>query len=230
MNWRLIDRWLPRARVERLLKTDLFDEAVAEGLHPLLRTRARCVVGIDVSPPTVAAAQCAYGDLEGHVADVRALPFPDGYFDAIVSNSTLDHFDALDSVGRALRELRRVLAPCGTLVITLDNRQNPIVAARTARPLRDLLVRSGAVPYQLGATCGPRTLSRLLREGGFDVDALRAVMHAPPRLLSSVAARLWGPRLATADYLRPALAAEHAGALPSRFLTAHFVAARAIAR
>ncbi|HUM16456.1 MAG TPA: class I SAM-dependent methyltransferase [Candidatus Nitrosotalea sp.] len=48
-------------------------------------------------------------------ADVQALPFRDGAFDAIKATELLEH---VPDVGRALGECRRVLRPGGHLVIT----------------------------------------------------------------------------------------------------------------
>jgi SAM-dependent methyltransferase len=49
-------------------------------------------------------------------ADVQALPFRDGAFDAIKATEVLEH---VPDVGRALAECRRVLRPGGHLVITV---------------------------------------------------------------------------------------------------------------
>ena len=113
VNGLLLDRWLPADGAPRILKTDLYDELVAPGLYPKLRPRASRIVGIDISPAAVDAVSARYPQLESVVADVRDLPFEDYCFDAVVSNSTLDHFSSRDEVGRALAELRRVLPPAG---------------------------------------------------------------------------------------------------------------------
>jgi ubiquinone/menaquinone biosynthesis C-methylase UbiE len=42
----------------------------------------------------VQAATDRYPRLDGRVASVFALPFDDTSFDAVVSNSTLDHFES----------------------------------------------------------------------------------------------------------------------------------------
>ena len=90
VNERLIDRWLPHA-VGSVLKTDLFDELVSPGLYPALAARAGAVAGIDISPETVAGARRRHPELEATVASVTDLPFETARFDAVVSNSTLDH-------------------------------------------------------------------------------------------------------------------------------------------
>lgn len=49
-------------------------------------------------------------------ADIAALPFPDGWFDVVASLDVIAHFSRGDE-HRALRELVRVLAPGGLLVL-----------------------------------------------------------------------------------------------------------------
>jgi SAM-dependent methyltransferase len=210
-NRRLLERWLP-VRAGRVLKTDVFDEAVAEGLAPFLERRADTLVAIDASPAAVAAAQRRHPELDARVADVRVLPFEGGSFDAVVSTSTLDHFAARPDIDTALRELHRVLAPGGLAVVTLDNPWNPLVALRNALPARPLAL----VPYYVGPTLGPRALRAALAEAGFAVEELAAVLHVP-----RLAARALRPPL------RLLLAAERLERWPTRFLTGQFVAARA---
>ena len=117
-------------------------------------------------------------EINAECCDVRELPYEDGTFDAVVSTSTLDHFETIAEIGEALRELRRVLAPGGTLVVSLDNLSNPLVAVRNALPFR-WLHRIGLVPHYVGATCRPGELQRLLASTGFDVQATTAIMHVP---------------------------------------------------
>jgi SAM-dependent methyltransferase len=223
-NHALLEAWLPRERARRILKTDLFDEAVGAGLVPALCERADEVVGIDVSPAVLAAAGARYNGLEAHCADTRDLPFADASFDVVVSNSTLDHFATRAEIAAALAELRRVLEPGGVLLISLDNGANPLVFLRNAlpsAPLRALRL----VPYPVGVTYGPRGLRRLLLGAGFDIEATRGFMHCP-RLLVRAAAAVARPR-AAGRLLQLALALERLGGSPTRHLTAQFVAALA---
>ncbi len=206
-----------------MLKTDLFDEAVAAGLYPVLSERSASVVGVDVSPAIVAAAQARYPELDARAGDVRRLDLPDASFDAVVSTSTLDHFRSLQEAAASLKELRRILVPGGVLVVTLDNAANPLVALRNALP-GALLRRLGLVAYPTGATCGPGRLVRLLADAGFEVEDRRAIMHCP-RLLLRLAVAAWGaaaPRIVDA-----AVRLEGLQSIRTRYLTAQFVAARA---
>jgi SAM-dependent methyltransferase len=225
VNGMLLERWLPATRLERVLKTDLFDELASAGLYPILRPRAGRIVGIDVSPRVVRAARARYPELEALVADVRRLPFEDRSFDAVISDSTLDHFRGREEVAAALGELWRVLRPDGRLLLTLDNRLNPLIALRNVLPPR--LARAlRRVPYDVGWTCGPRLLRRLLAEAGFEVRELTAILHVP-RVLVAEAGRVTRSSSGASGVPHWLLAAEQLGKLPTRYLTGHYVAALA---
>jgi SAM-dependent methyltransferase len=230
VNGLLCARWLG-GRIDRLLKTDAFDEAVADGLVPLLASRARVVIGIDIATATLTSARRRSPSLRASAADVRRLPFPDGAFDAAVSLSTLDHFPSHAGLRTGLRELARVLRPAGRLVLTLDNPANPVVGLRNALPFEPLR-RLGLVPYYVGATCRPVPLRAVLDEVGFDVLETTAVLHCP-RVLCVAAARVLA-RVATdrmqARFLAALAAFERLGAWPTRYVTGHFTAVLASRR
>lgn len=72
--------------------------------------------GIDPSPEMLAVARARLGGgVDLRQAWARQLPFADAGFDAVVSCSV---FHYVRDPGRALAEMRRVLAPGGRLVIT----------------------------------------------------------------------------------------------------------------
>jgi SAM-dependent methyltransferase len=218
VNTALLRTWLPVPVAGRVLKTDLFDEAMGEGLAGELGLRCGSVVGIDVSAPVVAAARERYPVLELVQADVRDLPFADGSFAAVLSNSTLDHFETVEEIDRALRELRRVLVPGGRLLVTLDNAANPLVALRNALPFA-MLRRLDLVAYRTGRTTGPPGLRRLVASAGFEVEGTTALMHVP-----RVVVRGLRP-LGEERMLRGLLPCERLGRLPTRYVTGQFVAA-----
>lgn len=228
VNADLLVRWLPRQPGMRILKTDVFDEAVGRGLYPLLRAHADHVVGVDVSPAAVNRALRRYRDLDTEVADVRRLPFADDSFDVVISLSSLDHFDSFAELRAGLAEIRRVLTIRGELVVTIDNAGNPLVALRNRLPL-DLLLGLGVVPYFVGATCGPGRLRRVLKESGFEVQEVKTIMHCP-RLPALLGARLLDRRAARRlqrRYLRWLARFERLENWPTWCLTGYFVAARA---
>jgi len=231
VNKALLLRWWPIDGVERLLKTDLFDEAVNDGLHPLLAARANHVFGMDISFPVAYQAQLRYPNFQTIGGDVRFLPFIGDSFDLIVSNSTLDHFASIEEIILSLNELRRVLRPGKQMVLTFDNLANPIVLLRNILPFK-FLHRLGIVPYYVGTTLGPSLLEHLLETSGFKILEVDAIMHCP-RVLAVVAAR-WmqkhtGPKV-QGHFLRFLQAFECLSYLPTRFLTGYFVAVRVMKR
>jgi SAM-dependent methyltransferase len=233
VNSALVDRWLPRG-TGTTLKTDLWDEAMGEGLYPAIAARSEHVVGVDVSRSIVAAAAERYPTLDARVAHVHALPFDDGTIDAIVSNSTLDHFDDAAEIDRSIVELARVLRAGGTLLLTLDNPGNPLVALAKALPRQalnrtwlrwaDASSRLGLHPYHVGATYGRSRLRAVVEDAGFAVEETTAIVHAPRAIAVLVGQRLQsGGR----GFLRTLAALERLEQAPTRFVTGHFVAIRA---
>jgi SAM-dependent methyltransferase len=238
VNRALLERWLP-GPLERVLKTDLFDEAVGDGLAPALAARADRVVGIDLNVAIVEAALRRHPATEGVVADVRALPFDDGSFDAVVSNSTLDHFDDESQISRAIGELGRVLRPGGRLVLTLDNPANPVLALAKALPRQRLnrvwrvagrgTARVGLVPYYVGATLDRAAMRERARAAGLGPRAETTLVHAP-RVLAVMATSLLEGHAPGAQerFLRLLAAFERLATTPAARFTAHLNALLAV--
>jgi SAM-dependent methyltransferase len=225
VNLQALARWLPESCGRRLLKTDVFDEAFGRGLHPFLASRSTSVVGMDLSAEVARAARARNPQLRLLRADVRHLPFAGGAFDAIVSNSTLDHFRTMGELEASLRELHRVLLPGGRLILTMDNPVNPLVALRNALPFA-WLHRLRLVPYYVGITFGPRRLRALLETVGFEVAETGALMHCP-RVLAVPACRLLRKRAGEKTQRRwqnLLMRFERLSQTPLRFLTGNFIA------
>jgi len=82
--------------------------------HSYDRLAPRETVGVDID-----AGALEGQDRETHVADMRALPFADAAFEAVLSVQSLEHVPDGDTV---VREVRRVLAPGGTAIFVTPNR------------------------------------------------------------------------------------------------------------
>lgn len=119
--------WVSRRRialVSRLLAEDgarggrLLEVGYGSGVFaPTLVAHAAALAGIDVhdKPAEVTQALRRNGiEADLRTGSVTALPWPDGTFDTVVAISVLEFVDDLDT---ACRELRRVLAPGGRVVV-----------------------------------------------------------------------------------------------------------------
>jgi SAM-dependent methyltransferase len=228
LHIKLFREWMP-AGAGLAMKTDLFEEAFGEdALMPSLAPLADSWIGIDVAAHTVNEARARAGLPSAHflVCDVRHLPLRSAALDAIVSNSTLDHFDMWSEFESAIAELTRVLRPGGRLVITVDNPHNLFYI-----PLR-WISRLRQSPFQLGCTPSLARLRDILEQAGLRVVATSSLIHNPrgfSTMLFLMLRRVAGRRAdgAVQWFLDIFTGFER---LPTREFTACFIAACAVRR
>jgi SAM-dependent methyltransferase len=207
----LLRRWVG-APEGRWLKTDLFEERQEDrALLPHLGPATW--FGTDLSP-----AVARHGGARSAAADVRRLPFPDATFDGILSTSTLDHFDDVSEIDRSLVELRRVLRPGASLLLTLDNPRNPLIRLRNALP-PGVARRTGLVPFSVGATLDATEGQGRLRAAGFEVVAVEHLLHAPHVVGTRLAAWGWYERRVLPRFAR--LARTRAAPWTGHFVAFH---------
>ncbi len=226
LHLKLFREWMP-AGAGRALKTDLFEEAfggdaLLEDLAPLSETW----IAMDVAARTVceARARVGLGTARYLVCDVRRMPLRSESLDAVVSNSTLDHFATRREFEAAIAELARVLKPGGRLLITVDNPYNvlyfPLLWLSKMRPF----------PFALGYTPTPAGLRRTLERAGLRVTATSSLIHNPRVLSTALFLALRRIRGARAEGIIQWLLEAFAKLerWPTRQLTACFVGACAV--
>jgi ubiquinone/menaquinone biosynthesis C-methylase UbiE len=133
------------------------------------------VVGVDGAPEMVRAAEestaisALQGSLRFQVANVEALPFPDGSFDGVLCSSVLEY---AENPGFYLNEIARVTKATGTLLISVPNAQSIVrLGLRTVFRLTQLLGRPR--PQYMAHSLHQYSrakFARLLRSHGFAVD------------------------------------------------------------
>lgn len=101
------------ARVDRLLDAGCHDGA---GTATFAR-RARTAVGVDLDLSSLTAGLARHPDLKLAAADAAALPFATGAFDCVIFSEVLEHLSP-EAEHIAVTEIRRVLQPSGTLILT----------------------------------------------------------------------------------------------------------------
>ena len=104
----------------------------------ILAKNASHVIGVDISHEAIAHATVKYSV---NIVEFRCMPaeklsFPDESFDAVVCLELIEHARDYTSV---MKELRRVLRPGGTLILSTPNRR--IVSPGSQKPLNEYHVR-----------------------------------------------------------------------------------------
>ncbi|MDX2169888.1 MAG: class I SAM-dependent methyltransferase [Deltaproteobacteria bacterium] len=172
----LVARALAPQPGERLLKLDLWNEAVNTRLLQWLDDGGVRVTGIDLSAVTTTRARDNF-TREGRVptfaqADIRALPFPDDSVDAVYTMGTIEH---IAEYRQALGEVRRVLRPGGRALIGVPHRWDIF-----GRPLLAwVLQRLGRYPYSPERSFGARELRAVVEDAGLRVTARTGLLFVP---------------------------------------------------
>ena len=101
----------------------VLDIACGEGYGTaMLAETASHVIGIDIDPPAIDHAQAAYGHLgnvDFFVGACDRMLLGDGAVDAVVSFETIEHHSRQAEM---IREIKRVLAPEGVLILSSPNK------------------------------------------------------------------------------------------------------------
>jgi SAM-dependent methyltransferase len=161
--WTLLRLQAVRDLVEPAAGERVLDLGCAAGaVAHFLSTFGCDSTGVDSEPLAIEAARGLFPHLRFDVADVRALPFPDGSFDKAVAADLAEHLDD-ETLAAMLAEARRVLVPGGTLSLYTPNRAH--VIERLKR--RSLIL--GENPTHIGLRVA-RELEASLREAGFAVE------------------------------------------------------------
>ena len=113
---------------------DVLDVASGEGYGSAqLAQVARSVIGVEYSADTVQSAVANFPrpNLRFTQGDARALPLGDACVDVVVSFETLEHFGEHDAF---LAEVRRVLRPGGTFIVSTPDRETYSPAGQPSNP------------------------------------------------------------------------------------------------
>lgn len=120
------------------------------------------------------------GPCDTVLGDETRLPFTDSVFDRVILVHALEE---ADNPAALLREVWRVMAPEGRLLVIAANRAG-------------LWARADGTPFGHGRPFSRGQLGRLLSEALFEPTASAVALHVPPAP--------WGPLLSLADGLERA--------------------------
>ena len=171
----LIRQWDITTGYKRVLKTDMFEEAIGgDGILSFLSNRYGRIFCLDISLKVLDGARKKNSvcSAEYVLGDVRNPAFKDNTFDLIISNSTIDHFPQIDA---ALQELRRILKPKGVLILTLHNRLqfafSSMIFIKRLLKIKD---------YSYGYSYSYRNICSRLLKAGFQVSESDYIYFFPP--------------------------------------------------
>jgi SAM-dependent methyltransferase len=122
-------------------------------LHPFIAGMFAELIGVDVSAQSIAIARAANPQQRFEVYDGRHLPFADASFDFSFAVCVLHHVPR-GQWPSFIREMARVVAPCGQVAVIEHNPRNPL----TLRTVRRCPFDADAVLLTAG------TMVALLRE------------------------------------------------------------------
>ncbi len=171
---KLIERARPIGPADRILDLGCGTGIVARTLRDRLGGAAR-ITGVDASAEMIGAARSVAPDLDWRVGNAMELPFADASFELVISQQMLQF---VTDRAAAVREIRRVLAPGGRVVLATWRN-------RTESPLFERL--GTIVNRHLGPRKDPRyalgdadELKRLFSDTGFtgiEVETVSRVDH-----------------------------------------------------
>lgn len=172
---RTTKRWLkPGANVR------VIDGGCGYGQHVAGLARAGyAAFGVDTAPRVVAQLNHHFPDLRVQQADVRSLPFADGFFDGYWSIGVIEHW--FTGYEQCAREMARVLKPGGFLFLTFPqlSRLRRHKARRSVYPLFDPTTFNGQSFYQF--MLDPQAVTEHFQRLGFrlvhrgNVDGLKGL-------------------------------------------------------
>lgn len=155
-------------------------------------------VGVDLDSSQLELARAAAAtrwldNTRFETGSIYALPFADASFDVVLAHTVLIH---LSEPLRALKEMRRVLAPGGVAAVS-DDDHNAIVVAPADSPMRhivglapNVIAASGGSPYYSPNLRGLMLEAGFARTEGFAVAAEHYGTLAETRRYSGIVARL----------------------------------------
>lgn len=166
-------RWLQeeaKRASQRATKPRLLDVGCGiKPYEPFFRHAVAEYIGVDVANPAA--------ELEGTVEDI---PVPDESFDLVLCTQTLEH---VDDPGRAVRELRRVVAPRGRVLASTHGVQvyhpNPDDLWRWTHAGLERLFRENGTWSTVTVTPASGTTACIGMLVGIYINLLAKRVHAP---------------------------------------------------
>jgi SAM-dependent methyltransferase len=172
----LFQRHFGDLRGKRVLKLDLWNEAINTRILHWVREQGAEAFGIDISAVVASRARKnarhAAGELHLAQCDIRELPFLSGTFDFVYTMGTIEH---IDEYQQAVGEVHRVLKPGGKAIVGVPHKWNVFL-----RPLLvALLDRFGKYAYSPELSFSSRELRDVVNRSGLKACQRTGILSIP---------------------------------------------------
>ncbi len=172
----LLQRCFGQLRGKRVLKLDLWNEAINTRILHWMRDQGAEAYGIDISRVVASRARdnAVYASGPLHIAqcDIRDLPFLSESFDFVYTMGTIEH---IDEYQQAVGEICRVLRPGGKAIVGVPHKWNVFL-----RPmLVSLLDRFGKYAYSPELSFSARELREVVARSGLRVSRRTGILSVP---------------------------------------------------
>jgi len=168
----LIERAVGSLAGKRVLKLDLWNEAINTRLLQWMQSCGAETFGLDLSRTVTDRARRNLDRAQVVQADIRELPFATGCFDFVYTMGTIEH---IAEYAVAVREVRRVLKPGGRAIIGVPHKWNLFL-----RPLLvGLLDLVDRYPYSPEKSFSAGDLRRVVEGEGLRVLDRTGILTIP---------------------------------------------------
>jgi SAM-dependent methyltransferase len=172
----LLQRSFGSLKGKRVLKLDLWNEAVNTRILHWMKSQGAEAFGLDFSSVVTSRALQNFGETEGPIhlvqSDIRHIPFATNSFDFVYTMGTIEHIDEYQD---AVDEVHRVLKVGGKTIIGVPHKWNIF--------LRPLLVNAldlfGKYPYSPEKSFSYGELRRVVEKCGLRVRNRTGIMAFP---------------------------------------------------
>ena len=172
----LFNRYVGSLQNKRILKLDLWNEAVNTRILQWMASQGAEAYGMDLSTITTHRAAQNISDTDNPIrltqADIRYIPFQDQTFDLVYTMGTIEH---IDEYADAIAEIHRVLKPGGQAIIGVPHKWNVFL-----RPvLVKILDMLGRYPYSPEKSFSARSLRRVIEASGLYAQHRTGILTLP---------------------------------------------------
>lgn len=173
----LIRRCFGSIRGKKVLKLDLWNEAVNTRILNWMQSEGAQAFGMDISYTTASRAlrEARRAGQPMHLmqADIRHLPYRSESFDFVYTMGTIEH---IDEYPEAVKEICRVLRGGGKAIIGVPHKWNLFL-----RPLLvKILEMFNRYPYSPEKSFGHGELRRIVEGSGLQVKKRTGILSFPP--------------------------------------------------